>query len=225
MNPFHTPTEMIQFSNMAHWFEGGLLGIIVLIAIFTSLGYIKFKSSQLAGSILVLIAGGFLVPYMLLHHGLGRVGATWQFLMNDPQQRQHLIMGLLLMLAGLAELMNALSVLKSKLWQMAFPTALAVIGVLFMIHDQHGTAEAMHASIIFHRYLGSALILSGILKAVAVIFGERYKKLHYIWIVFLAITSILLVTYREPEGAYQIDHSNIMQHVCNEQGCSAPTNH
>lgn len=197
-----------MFSNFAHWFEGGLLGVIVITAILQVAGYLKFRTAQLIWSILILIAGSFLVPYMLLHHGLDRVDETWQFLMTDPQQLQHFLMGILLMVAGLSELLSVLNVLRSKLWQFIFPAALPVIGTLFMIHSRHGTAEAIHESLVFHRYLGTALILSGVAKAVVVIWGDRYKKIAYIWIFFMLITAGLLVTYREPNGAYNVNHSD-----------------
>ncbi len=211
MNQFHTPAEMVLFSNLAHWFEGGLLSIIVIIALLHALGYLKFKTAQLAWSVTILIAGSFLVLYMILHHDLQRIAQTWQFLMNDPQQRQHLIMGVLLTIAGLAELLSTLTVLKNKLWQFVFPLVLVIIGILFMVHNQHGTAEAVHESVIFHRYLGTALILSGVAKALEVVLRNRYRKIGYVWIIFMLITAGMLVTYREPDGAYNVSHSMTQQ--------------
>lgn len=203
MNPFHTPEEMILFSNMAHWFEGGLLALVVMVGLFQAMGLLKIKTAQLAWSILILIAGSFLVPYILLHHGLDKVGDTWRFIMQDPQQLQHLIMGILLMVAGLAELLNALNILKAKIWKFVFPTILAIIGIMFIIHNQHGTANSIHQSVIFHRYLGTALILTGIAKAAEVIWRESYRWIAYPWLILMLVTSGMLITYREPEGVYQ----------------------
>ncbi len=218
MNPFHTPAEMVEFSNLAHWFIGGLLGIILVIAFLQALNYLKYKTAQQLWSILILIAGGFLVPYMLLHHGLDRVDETWQFLMTDPQQRQHFIIGILLILAGISELFSALNVLKGRIWQFMFPAVLVIIGILFMIHNQHGTAEAIHESVIFHRYLGTTLILSGVAKAAEVVWRDRYKKIVYVWMFFMLITTVMLVTYREPDGAYNADYSETQQHESIQKG-------
>ncbi len=202
MNPFHTPAEMIQFSNLAHWFEGGLLGLIAVVGLMQLFGYLGYRRAQYIWSALILVAGAFLVPYLLLHHGLNNFGRSWNYIIHDPQQRQHFIMGILLMLAGTTELLHALNILRAKVWQLVFPIALAIIGILFIVHNQHGTAEAVHQSVIFHRYLGTALILSGVAKAAEVVWRERYRKIGFIWIALMLVTSGMLIMYREPDGAY-----------------------
>ena len=204
MNPFHTPEEMILFSNLAHWFEGGLLLVVVAVALLQAFGVLKIKTAQIIWSIFVFMAGSFLVPYMLMHHGLDRIDDTWRFIIGDPQQLQHLIMGVLLMLGGLVELFIALNAFREKIWKYVFPAVLAVIGVMFIIHNQHGTAAAIHQSVVYHRYLGSALILTGALKALESSFREKYGWIVYPWIIAMFVTAIMLITYREPKGAYQV---------------------
>ncbi len=58
-------------------------------------------------------------------------------------------------------------------------------------------------AIMIHQYLGTTLIFAGIIKALLVFDGGKRRWLYYLWIVLLLITSGLLVSYREPQGAYE----------------------
>ncbi len=207
MNPFHTPEELQYFTSLAHWLEGGILGIVVIVAFLQIVGLLKIKKAQLIWSLAILIAGAFLVPYMLLHHGLDRIKDSWIYIINDPEQRQHLIMGILLMIAGAAELLFALKPMIAKVWNFIFPVSLIVIGIMFMVHNQHGTSEVVHQLVVYHRYLGSMLILSGLAKAIS-IWKENIKIFQYLWILFLLITSIMLISYKEPNISYNTQPDN-----------------
>jgi hypothetical protein len=83
--------------------------------------------------------------------------------------------------------------------------------VLFSLHPQRGTPEAVIQSTIFHRYLAAVLILGGAAKIVQ-IFLKRWDRLPRArsmaglsWVVLMAISSFMLATYHEPKGAYVID--------------------
>lgn len=218
MNPFHTAQELVIFSNQVHWIEGWLLLAVIILSFLQARNYIQSNIIKYLWPLIILLAGSILVPYLLLHHGLENFGRSWYYIWNDPQQRQHFIMGILLMISGLVELLYAAEKIKERFWKFVWPTVLVVIGVLFMIHTQHGTSNAVHESVIFHRYLGTALILSGVFKALELVWVRLYPVLKYIWMIFLLITSIMLIIYREPVGAYMMDHS-----LCNQQGCSINT--
>lgn len=218
MNPFHTAQELVIFSNQIHWVEGWLLLAVVILGFLQVRNYIQSNIIKYLWPLIILLAGSILVPYLLLHHGVENFSRAWYYIWNDPQQRQHFIMGLLLMITGSVELLYAAEKIREKVWKFVWPTVLVIIGVLFMIHTQHGTSAAVHESVIFHRYLGTALILSGIFKALELAWARLYPMLKYIWMIFLLITSIMLITYREPAGAYMIDRSS-----CNQQGCSINT--
>ncbi|MDQ3098139.1 MAG: hypothetical protein M3Q44_00120 [bacterium] len=124
-------------------------------------------------------------------------------------------MAALLLLASTVELLIRSGRVKGIVWSFVWPVTLTVIGILFIIHPQHGTGEAVEQATRIHQYLGTALITSGILRALNILFS-RYKLLAYGWIIMLAISAFLLAAYKEPEGAYEIntpeDHQMQMQH-------------
>jgi hypothetical protein len=136
----------------------------------------------------------------------------------DPQQKQHFIMFNLIFIAGVVELLVSLKKVKGKLWQSVWPGMLVIIGHMFLTHPQHGTAQAQAYTIPFHTTLGTVLTITGILKAAEVIWSAKYKIIAYGWIFFLFISSIMLIFYNEPEGAYQMNsgtqrgHQGTMMH-------------
>ena len=75
---------------------------------------------------------------------------------------------------------------------------------MFLFHPQHGNQEALVYTKPFHATLGIVLFVSGSLKAIEMVLSEKYKWITYGWILCLFIASIMLITYNEPEGAYQM---------------------
>lgn len=203
MQQLHTPEEMRALSNLGHWIEGGILGIVAVIALLQALGYFESGIAAYLWPGLILLAGLFLPPYMLLHHGFNKVDISWRFVMGDPQQRQHFLMAVLLLVAGIAEVIHRIQMLQGQLWQFVWPSVLIVIGVLFTIHTQHGTHEAVSRAVTAHRYLGILLILGGLLKAAEVLWIQHFEWLAFPWTIMVLASAVLLISYREPEGAYQ----------------------
>lgn len=201
MNPLHTPEELQYFTNLGHWFEGAILGVIAIIYLFQLLGYIKSKKAQYIIPILVFVGGLFLSPYLFLHHGLDKVGLVWDFIMNDPAQLQHFIMGNLLLIAGLIEILITAKVLRSKLWQLVLPLSLAIIGFLFLIHPQHGMGAEFIRSTRIHHYLGWLIIGGSVFHGIG-LQDTKYRKLSYVWVLTLLICASLLFVYREPGGSH-----------------------
>ena len=140
----------------------------------------------------------------MLHHGIEKLGLVWKVIELDPQQRQHFIMFNLLFIAGVIELLLSLKKIQNKLWQFIWPGVIIVVGFMFLFHPQHGTAQAMAYSVPYHHILGTILLLTGGFRTLNAIF-KRNKFFSYAWLVFLLITSIMLIIYNEPEGVYQID--------------------
>ncbi len=204
MNPFHTPEEFQFLSNLGHWIEGGILGAVAIIALLEALGYLKFAWGKYLWPGLVLFAGIFLLIFLApLHHGLNyaAIKLNWDYLIYDPQQRQHLIMAVLLTLGGLAEVSYRRQPDGHSYLQLVWPIILAAIGLMFILHPQHGTSEAIAKAHQFHQYLGFVLIVAGVLRRSELKRPET-KWLAFGWIIFLAIASVMLISYREPEGAY-----------------------
>lgn len=205
----HSPEEFRYFSSLGHWVAGYIFLGVAIVALLQALGFLK--SQKYMWPVLVTIAGLVFIPYNMMHHGLNELPLVWKVILLDPQQRQHFIMFNLLFVAGIVELLLSLGKIKGKFWNFAWPGVILVIGYMFLTHPQHGTAEAIAYSKPFHTILGSVLLLTGILKAAEVFWGAKYKLVTFGWIIFLFITSVILITYNEPEGSYQIDNSTNLE--------------
>jgi hypothetical protein len=79
---------------------------------------------------------------------------------------------------------------------------LLVIGVTLLFHTQYGTPEAVAESMRKHHYQGASVILVALFRTADILWQHK-KWLAYPWIIFLFITAALLITYREPYGAYR----------------------
>lgn len=53
------------------------------------------------------------------------------------------------------------------------------------------------------RYMGSAILLGGLFKGADVLWRKRFAWLAFPWIAMLLVAAVLLITYREPPGAYR----------------------
>lgn len=198
-----TPEELQWISNLAHWIEGGMFGVVAVIALIQALGYAQSKGAQYLWPGLILMAGIFLPAYILLQRGLDEIGVTWNLVIRDPQQREHFIMALLLLAAGLAETLVRAKSRRSELWKFVAPTALAIIGTLFFVHTEYGTPEAVAEAARKHAYMGLVILLAGVFKAAEVLWRRKFRWLAFAWIALLLIAALLLITYREPAGAYR----------------------
>lgn len=207
----HTPEELIFYSNLVHQIEGGLFLVVVIIVFGQALGYWRKYLYVWPG--LVLLAGFFLPLFSYAHH-IGELDLAWRATIYDPPQRQHMGMAILLSIAGTAELVG-LKKQKQFIWRLIFPGLLMIIGVLFITHPQHGTGDAVMRAALIHSYLGAALIAAGLFKAAAVFWTD--KKLAVIWLLPMLLASVLLIIYREPKGAYQIDNFNHQQDYDHKQ--------
>lgn len=192
----HTSEEMQQLSNLGHWIEGALLAMVAILAFLEFRGIIK---SKFIWPSLILTAGMFLPAFMLLHHGLSEFNLVWQLTISDSQQRQHLIMAGLLFIAGLAEIIARNK--NSNILYYVWPFALSMIGLMFLMHPQHGTSEAVQLAQKIHILLGIMLVLAAIFKVVAL--HSKRSWISFIWMFMLLITAALLLLYKEPEGAYE----------------------
>jgi hypothetical protein len=201
-NPLHTPEEMRQISNLAHLVEGLILGIAALIVLLQARGIFAHGRRRYAWPALVALAGAFLLAYLVVpYHGLARARAQWTSVFGTAQQRQHLIMSLLVLLGGGAELLALSREVRWPTWRFVWPSALVAIGVIFLAHSQHGTSDAIRRAVLIHRALGVTFAVAGMLAAAGALRDPR-RKLQASWALALLVAAGLLVAYREPEGAF-----------------------
>lgn len=205
----HTPEEFRYLSSVGHWIAGYIFLAVVIVAFLQKLGFLKNK--PYIWPILVTIAGNILIPYNILHHKLNELPLVLKVIELDSQQRQHFIMFNLIFIGGVTELLISMKKAKAKLWHFVWPAAILIIGLLFLTHPQHGNAEALAYTIPFHKSLGIILIIAAVGKSADVIWSKKYKWIAYLWIFFLFISSIMLISYNEPIGAYQMDHEKQQQ--------------
>lgn len=203
-----TPEQLQFISNIAHWIEGGILAVVALIALAQATGYAKSKGAQYLWPGLILIAGLFLPAFILLQRGMDKVGVSWNLIIRDPQQREHLLMAFLLVVVGGAEILHRAGIFRGQLWKFLAPVALVMIGAILFVHTEYGTPEAIAEAVTKHRYQGTPIILAGVFRAAEVLWHHKQKWLAFAWIVMLLAASVLLISYREPEGAYRTDSSN-----------------
>lgn len=201
----HTPEEFRYLSSLGHWIAGYIFLGVAIAALLQALGI--FKSQKYLWPLLVVIAGIIFIPYSIFHHGFEKLGLVLKVYELDPQQRQHITIFILLFVAGVVELLLSLKKLKGNYWHFFWPAVLVVIGLMFLFHPQHGSAEALAYSVPYHRTLGTVLVLSGFLRILEITWPKKYKIFAFGWIAFLFAASILLIVYNEPKGTYEIDSS------------------
>ena len=156
---------------------------------------------------LVLFAGvGLLGVLLLPHHRDVPARVQWAFVIGDPQQRQHLVLGFLIVIAGTVELLLRGGRLHAPLWRVAWPAAVIIVGVLFIIHAQHGPHEAIARALLFHRVLGALLIATGLLRLWEIASGSTARWLSFSWGLTLLAAGALLIGYREPESSHGMTH-------------------
>lgn len=206
----HTPEELVFFSNIAHWIEGGIFLVIAAIALLQTRGYFLKGWTVYLWPFIVFLSGLFLPIFVFIHHS-DEFDLAIRASLADPQQVQHLSMAILLMIGGIGEIFSIRSGGKNILLKLIFPTVILIIGGMFLLHPQHGTAEALHTAKIVHNALGTVLVLTGILRFFASFFAEKRKWLLYPWIFFLIISAILLITYHEPPGSYSLEPTIMKQ--------------
>ncbi len=206
MEPLQTPEQLQWVSNLAHWIEGGMFATVAVIAFLQALGYARSRGAQYLWPGLVLAAGVFLPAYILLQRGLSGIGITWYLVIRDQQQREHFLMALLLLALGLSQILVRKAIPPIVLWKFLGPAALAAIGVILIFHTEYGTLAAIAEAEMKHGYLGLVIILAGLLKAADGLWSKRFRWLAFPWIVLLVIAALMLITYREPEGAFRTTH-------------------
>ncbi len=197
----HTVAELKSISNINHWIIGYIFFLTGMVALIQLFGILKNK--PYIWPLLVTLAGIILIPYNLLHHGFNELPLVWKMVRFDPQQQQHFIMFNLVFIGGVFEYLLSLKKLTNKYFRLFWPTALITIGCMFITHPQHGTAEALAYTALFHFWLGVMIITTGILRLLQVLVFQKSKQAHIAWLLFLMISAVMLISYSEPEGAYE----------------------
>lgn len=205
--PFHTAVEMREISNLAHRFEGALLAVVAIIAFVQAQGLATNGRRRFLWPALLLAAGVFLLGYLLFPtHGLDAALNQWKFILGTQQQVQHVLLALLLIVGGLAELRARRTPDVPSWWTAVLPTTIIISAMLFFLHPQHGSGAAMEHAMALHREIGVALFIAGMLRFAELVEKRQHHRIPGIALGFplaLLLSAVLLASYHEPIGAYE----------------------
>jgi hypothetical protein len=181
--PLHTADEMRELSNMAHLFEGLILGIAALVALHAATlrwrgdDSSRSRAAKLLWPSLITAAGLFLLGYLVIpHHGLENARVQYTFILEDPQQRRHVWLALLAVFGGGAELIGTVSPTAPRMLAHVWPVTVAVAGISFLAHTQHGSDPAVERAMMIHRYIGIAFLLTALLRATHGLQARRLSR-------------------------------------------------
>ena len=201
--PLHDHEETRYISNLFHRVEGLLIGSVALVALAQAFVPVLAALSLLR-PMLVLIAGVSLPLVVLLHRGFLSAATVWRAIAREAQQRQHLYMALLLVVAGSSEVLHSVKSVHQNAWLYAGPLALVSMGVVFVVHHQHGTSEAVAKAVTMHRWIAMSLSVAGALR-IADLATEGTTLLRAAWPIALLAAAGLLIRYEEPAGAFRTE--------------------
>ena len=193
--PLHTPQELVQLSNAAHVAEGIVLAIIGVLVIAQGLGYLQKAWQRYLVPSIALLASLILAGFLFVDHH-NELPVAWHWVTTDMQQQQHLLIGVILGVTSIAALIGLK--LKQKWLEFALPVAFAAIGVVFLVHPQHGSDSEAARALLIHRVAGTSLIIAGLAGAGALLRKEWRKVLSIVAGVLLIVSAGLFVSYREP---------------------------
>lgn len=194
----YTPEELRFLSDLAHWIEGSIIGAAGSVALIQAFGYLNKSTYRYIWPALILLSGIFLPVFIIFNRGISQADIVLRLAITDPQQQQHFIISVLLIFSGIAEIAWRARFPQNTTLKLVWPVSFAIIGILFTIHTQHGTEEAVRRAILIHRYIAVALVSTGLLRTGDVFFGKRFPWLSYLWPITLLATAALLFSYRTP---------------------------
>jgi hypothetical protein len=192
----HSPEENRKLSNLGHLIEGMIFAFVSILALLSGFGVGAWADK--VWQVATIIAGLLLLVALYASHPR----SDWLVIWRNAQQRQHTLIAVLVMAGGVLELISITGSAMSYAW----PGALLLIGFLFLVHKQHGTSEAAAKAVRQHQILGVTIILSGFFRAVEVF--NPSSIFSVLWALALLAAAIQLITYREPEGAYESESSH-----------------
>lgn len=195
-----TAQQLRDLSNTAHWAEGAVIASVAVLTLLEAIRGMPRGTLRLTWPLLIVGAALFL-PGFILATSEQQILDAAAFMWRDPQQRQHLFMAAALLAAGVVELW--LRWTRSNKRSFTWPVALVVLGTLLMTHTEYGTAEAVRWATRQHIYQGIMAAAAGGSFAAARMGNRAGRLAAFIGPLLLLATSVMLLMYREPAGAYE----------------------
>jgi hypothetical protein len=135
----------------------------------------------------LLLVGGMLILDPVLFHG-GDFGA---------EGFQHQVQGVALAAAGVVESLRARGTLRGRSFAFLLPLIVIAVGVLFVVHSQHGSGAGAACQLVQHRFLGTTVIGAGLVKLAAAAGRTRGNWADVGWLLLLVLTAVQLALYSE----------------------------
>jgi hypothetical protein len=217
MDSLHTPQELVTLSNAAHLAEGVVLAFIALLIIAQGFGYLQKTWQHYLVPGIALLASLILSGFLFLDH-LHELPRAWYWITTDMQQQQHLLIGAILGVTSVLALIGLK--LKQKWLSVALPLAFVAIGIVFLVHPQHGTDNEAARALLVHRVAGTSLISAGLSLLGVTFLKKWYKILSVLAGILLLVSAGLFVSYREPlmesmdmDGMNMNNSTNMQSHA------------
>ncbi len=195
MEPLHTPQEIVTLSNAAHIAEGIVLIAIAAVIVAQGFGYLQKGWQRYLVPSIGLVASLVLLSFLFFDHA-NELPRAWDWITSDMQQRQHLLMGILIGVGSIAALIGLK--LQQQWLRLGLPLAIAIIGLLFLTHPQHGNSEEAARGLLIHRVAGTSLIIAGLAQAGGLFLKQWRKWLAVVAGAGLVLSAALFISYREP---------------------------
>ena len=142
----------------------------------------------------------FMIPAALLLFGAMLFLDPWLFHGGDfgAEGMQHQVQGVVLATTGVVEWLRARGRLQGRLWAALLPLTIVAVGMLFVLHTQHGGhGPSVACQLVQHRFLGATLIGAGLVKLLASFGWSRGNWADVGWLLFLALAGVQLLLYSE----------------------------
>ncbi len=206
----HTTAEWVQYSTLGHWIIGGFIALVFITSIIE-----RFKirwgiifSKYISPIVLILLGLGLSI-IDAIYHAIHNPDAVFYLLTHISQFGQHFWIGVLLLIAGIAEWVRTHRN-KQKL-SFIVPVAIFLVGTIFFFHQQLGVVASVQQSMNWHMFSGAMLVIGATFRVLDILFFEEKKGFFILWIVAVLIGSGMMATYHEPEGSYQLPVNAIIQ--------------
>ncbi len=206
----HTAAELVYYSELAHWVVGGFIMIVLLGSIFD-----RFKIHRRVIFTKYITPIAFILPGLGLSivdailHSIQDPHAVWYLLTHISQIQQHFLIGIFLVVAGIAEWIRTRD---GKQWlSFVVPAVMFLIGTIFFFHQQLGVVFSVRESMNWHMFLGAMPVIAATFRALDLLFFEEKKWFFAVWIVAMLFGAGMIMTYEEPEGAYQLPAGTVIQ--------------
>lgn len=196
MDANSTALKLRYLSQLVHISQGtGIMGAAL------AHGWVSDRPGsrlRLLSPLFLLLAGICSSAFIYLLPEAWQLGKVWAAPLSDAEFLRLAAVSFLLTAAGLSELM-ANSEKTSGVWKHGLPAVMVFSAAVYFFYS-HENPDALLKTSLLHFSIALPLAAGAILLWVS--FSVRNKALSVAWITFALISSLQLITFREPDSAF-----------------------